>query len=86
MFKFQEQRVKARKILLNKADVITFDNVPDHIVDAFFGTCSYKNRLIIEKPRYQTNYYSYNVHHQCVMFLNGDRRQFGQRVPRPTNI
>lgn len=47
MFKFQKQRVQARKILLNRTDVITFDSVPDHIVDAFFGYCSYKNRLLV---------------------------------------
>lgn len=47
MFKFQKQRVKARKILLNRFDVIGFESVPDHIVDAFFGHCSYKNRLLV---------------------------------------
>lgn len=39
MFKYQKQRVRA--------DVTSFDNVPDHIVDAFFGSCSYKNRLTV---------------------------------------
>lgn len=120
MFKFQKARVNARKILLNRSDVISFDNVPDHIVDAFFGSCSYKNRLIVatfgflngihveqlfnlarwkdtreserrklralyqdfEKPRYMNNYYSYDVHHRLVMFLNGDVRKFGQRIPK----
>lgn len=37
MFKFQKQRVQARKILLNRADIIAFESVPDHIVDAFYG-------------------------------------------------
>lgn len=47
MFKFQKKRVVARKLLLNRFDIITFDSVPDHIVDAFFGSCSYKNRLTV---------------------------------------
>lgn len=118
-FKFQSQRVKARKILLNKKDVINFDNVPDHIVDAFFGSCTYRSRLTVssfgflngltiyqvfqlcrwndmkqvetskvealykdlEKPQYQHGYYSYNVNRKLVMFLNGDIRKFGKRIP-----
>lgn len=124
MFKFQKQRVEARKTLLNRADVIAFESVPDHIVDSFFGSCSYKNRLIVttfgflngihidqllelirwkdtsetdrrkmiavykdfEKPRYMTSYYSYSVHHKCVMFFNGDVRKFGKRIPKSTNV
>lgn len=120
MFKFQKQRTNARK---NRCDVISFDNVPDHIVDAFFGSCTYKNRLIVatfgflngvdveqsiamthwkdtrndermkmialykdfEKPRYMENYYSYNVHRKLVMFLNGDIRKFGKRIPGTTS-
>lgn len=123
MFKFQKKRVVARKLLLNRFDIITFDSVPDHIVDAFFGSCSYKNRLIVttfgflngidaqqlldltrwndttesekrkvialykdfEKPQYMNNYYSYNVHHKLVMFLNGDIRKFGKRISKSTN-
>lgn len=46
MFKFQKQRVQARKIFLHRFDVITFDDVQEHIVDAFFGSCTYLNRLI----------------------------------------
>lgn len=46
-FKFQKQRVEARKRLLNGMDVINFDNVPEHIVDAFFGSCTYHNRLLV---------------------------------------
>lgn len=123
MFKFQKERVAARKRFLNRLDVITFDNVPEHIVDAFFGSCSYKNRLIVltfaylnglhvdqvfllvqwkdisqsernkmfalykdfEKPQYKNNYYSYNVHHQLVMFLNGDVRKYGKRITKSNN-
>ncbi len=47
MYKYQKQRVQARKILLNRDDVIAFESVPDHIIDSFFGSCSYKNRLIV---------------------------------------
>ena len=46
MFTFQSQRVAARKRLLNRYDVISFDEVPEFIVDAFFGSCTYKSRLI----------------------------------------
>lgn len=45
--KYQKQKINARKMLLNRADVIAFDSVPDHIVDSFFGSCSYKNRLLV---------------------------------------
>lgn len=120
MYPYQKQRVAARKRLLNRDDVIRFDEVPDFIVDAFFGSCTYKNRLIttvfgyvngisaeqlislnhwndvkeVEKekikqlyisfngPRYQQQYYSYNVHTKLVIFLNGDIRKFGKRLPR----
>lgn len=120
MFKFQKQRVNARKILLNRSDQINFDSVPDFIVDAFFGSCTYKNRLIVttfgylngiyvddllkltkwtdtteaekskvkrlyldyETPRYRENYYSFNVHNQLVMYLNGDIRKHGKRIPK----
>lgn len=115
MFKFQKQRVEARKLFLNRFDIINFDDVPDHIVDAFYGSCTYHNRLIVstfgylngldmnqifelgrwkdmkpleknkilvlyqdfEKPRYKNDYYSYNVHHKIVMYLNGDSRKYG---------
>lgn len=33
-----------------------------------------------EKPRFKYNYYSYNVHHKLVMYLNGDIRKFGKRI------
>lgn len=118
MFKFQKQRVEARKRFLNRFDITSFQSVPDHIVDAFYGACDYKNRLIVltfgylnglhidqvfqliqwkdvtqtdrnkmvalykdfEKERYQMNYYSYNVHHKLVMFLDGKVRKFGKRI------
>lgn len=47
MFKYQKERVEARKRFLNRFDAINFDCVPEHIVDAFYGSCSYKNRLIV---------------------------------------
>lgn len=118
MHPFQENRVKARKILLENIDVIAFRNVPDFIVDSFFGDCTHKNRLLVcvfsylngiskyqlfqlirwkdfnqknrnkiemllldlERPEYQAKYYSYNVHHGMVMFLNGEIRKYGQRI------
>lgn len=119
MHPFQTQRVAARKRLLNREDVTRFDEVPDFIVDAFFGSCTYKSRLVtavfgyvnglsvdqllslnhwndvkemekekikklyvsFEGPRYQQQYYSYNVHQKLVVFLNGDVRKFGVRLP-----
>lgn len=118
MHPFQEKRVKARKILLGNVDVVAFRCVPDFIVDAFFGDCTYLKRLIVcsfsylngiskyqllqlirwkdfsqndqhkiekllldlERPEYQAKYYSFNVHHGLVMYLNGNIRKFGQRV------
>lgn len=47
MFRFRAKRVKARKILLDKCDVIVFRKVPDFIVDSFFGECNYYKRLIV---------------------------------------
>ncbi len=47
MFKYQQHRVAARKRFLNRFDVINFEDVPDHIVDAFYGSCCYKTRLIV---------------------------------------
>lgn len=120
MHPFQKQRVAARKRLLNRRDIIRFDEVPDFIVDAFFGSCTYKTRLItasfgymngispdqllslnrwtdakphefekvkklylaFEGPRYQFEYYSYNVHRRLVMYFNGDIRKFGKRIPK----
>lgn len=116
--------MEARKRFLNRDDVINFETVPEHIVDAFFGSCSYKSRLIVttfgflngihieqlltlikwndtsetdrrkmiglykdfEKPRYMSDYFSYNVHHKLVMFFNGDVRKFGKRISRSTNV
>lgn len=124
MFPYQKQRVAARKRLLNREDVTRFDEVPDFIVDAFFGSCTYKNRLLtavfgyvnglsvdqllslnhwndmkeiemekikklydsFEGPRYQQEYYSYNVHQKLVVFLNGDVRKFAVRLPKNWKI
>lgn len=47
MYRFQPNRVRARKILLDRKDIIAFRNVPDFIVDAFFGDCTYVKRLIV---------------------------------------
>lgn len=38
--------------------------------------------IYFEKPEYQARYYSYNVHTKLVMFLNGDIRKYGVRVPK----
>ncbi len=46
MYRYQKERVAARKRLLNRKDVMRFDEVLDFIVDSFFGSCTYKNRLI----------------------------------------
>lgn len=46
MFPFQQKRVAARKLLLNREDIIRFDEVPDFIVDAFFGSCTFHKRLL----------------------------------------
>lgn len=46
MYKYQEKRVAARKKLLNREDIIRFDEVPGFIIDSFFGSCTYKKRLI----------------------------------------
>jgi len=113
MSHFLANRTQARKILLEKCDVISFRNVPHFIADAFFGQCTYNKRLIactfcylnglspyqlfqlhrwsdfkkvdhnkieallrdFEQPAYQAKYYSYNVHHGLVMFLNGHIRK-----------
>lgn len=32
-----------------------------------------------ENPPYQATYYSFNIHHGIVMYLNGDIRRFGIR-------
>ncbi len=113
--------MEVRKYILNEKDIISFNNVPQFIIDSFFGKCNYKNRLLVstfcylngiaidqlfelvqwtdtskqdkEKirhhfytyfklERYQQQYYSFNVHHGSVMYLNGDLRRFGSRVPK----
>lgn len=35
------------KKFLNKMDIIEFSKVPDHIVEAFFGTASFKSRMLV---------------------------------------
>lgn len=47
MFPFEKQRVEARKRLLNRYDVTTFDSVPNFIVNGFFDGSSYANQLIV---------------------------------------
>lgn len=49
MLSVYSNKIKARKILLDKCDVVNFGTVPGHIVDAFFGygTFTYWNRFIV---------------------------------------
>jgi hypothetical protein len=42
-----ENRLLAYKKLLNKCDVENFDQVPTFIVESFFGSPSYKKRLVV---------------------------------------
>lgn len=46
MSNFEAKRTEARKILLNRADLTNFTTVPAFIVDAFFGPCDYKKRML----------------------------------------
>lgn len=109
MFRFEKERLAARRRLLNGFDITNFDSVPDFIINAFFGNSSYKSQLLVctfgflngievellisllrwtqfteakkvkirslyrcfENSSYQGRYYSYNVHHNAVMYLNG---------------
>ena len=48
MFRYQVQRVAARKKLLNRFDFIRFDDVLNFIIDSFFGSCTYKSRLLTD--------------------------------------
>lgn len=115
-----ESKMEARKQLLENKDVINFNNVPDFIINSFFGKCDYKNRLLVstfsylngisieqmfdliqwtdtkktdkdklrllysyyETDQYRQKYHSFNVHLGVVMYLNGDLRRFGCRVPK----
>ena len=43
----ENNRINARKILLNKSDTINFSHVPGFIIDSFFGKKSYKAQLIV---------------------------------------
>lgn len=47
MFRFEKQRLDARKKLLNSKDILNFDKVPDFIINSFFGACGYKTKLIV---------------------------------------
>ena len=47
MHPFEEERVSARKRLLNRFDITSFDKVPNFIVNSFFGKYSYHKQLII---------------------------------------
>lgn len=40
-----KNRVSAYRRLLNPLDIVNFDRVPDHIVGAFFGPCTYKKKM-----------------------------------------
>lgn len=47
MFRFEKQRLLARRKLLNSKYITNFDKVPDFIINTFFGECDYKSRLLI---------------------------------------
>lgn len=47
MFRFEVQRVVARKKLLNSKDLLNFENVPSFIINSFFGSCTYQSRLTV---------------------------------------
>lgn len=42
-----QRRTNARRILLTRQDMCDFSDVPENIVDCFFGCCSYYKRLIV---------------------------------------
>jgi hypothetical protein len=42
----QKNRIKAMKRRLTSYDFCSFNNVPNFIVEAFFGKCTYSKRLI----------------------------------------
>jgi hypothetical protein len=113
--------LEGRKKRLNTFDIIHFDKVPEHIVNAFFdyGHNHNKTRLIVAtfaflngicyddlirllhwrdfelrdklklkallenyltQAKYQTNYYSYSVVRNLVLFLDGKLRLYGKRM------
>lgn len=39
--------MESRRTSLNEKDVVNFTEVPEFIVNAFFGMCNYKNRLLV---------------------------------------
>lgn len=45
--RMERNKVRARKILLNKSDILSFSNVPPFIINAFFGKWSYKSQLTV---------------------------------------
>lgn len=46
-FRFETQRLTARRKLLNRAEVMTFDGVPGFIVNSFFDGYSCRNQLLV---------------------------------------
>lgn len=47
LIQLQKVIMEARRNLLDEKDVINFSNVPEFIVEAFFGKCIYKSRLLV---------------------------------------
>jgi hypothetical protein len=39
--------LKAQRLRLDSFDIVTFDRVPHFIVEAFFGKCTYKKRILV---------------------------------------
>ena len=78
----------------NRLLVLTFCYLNDIAIDQIFdliqwNECSKKDKDKIrhlysyfELDRYREKYYSYNVQRRMVMYLNGDLRRFGCRVPQ----
>lgn len=46
-FRYEEQRLPARRKLLNRYEVIKFDRVPGFIINAFFEESSYEKQIQI---------------------------------------
>lgn len=45
---FAPQRRSAQRRLLNRLDILNWDDAPDYVIDAIFDThCSYRNRHIV---------------------------------------
>lgn len=43
--KIQKNKLAARRTVLQRKDLVDFTYVPDFIINSFFGSCNYKNRL-----------------------------------------